>query len=173
MRWTQRASGAVGGAQLLLAAVAGNALRPPDRAALFISAGTATTVNLVTDSGVFAGGAIWPGLGLGARSLQQFTALLPLIDIPALLAMPEIPALGRNTAAAIRSGLWYGHLGGIRELVMRIGANCPKPPCLFVTGGNGQRLASALGAEYQFTPELALRGLASVALRLAASPESA
>ncbi|MBS0265772.1 MAG: type III pantothenate kinase [Planctomycetes bacterium] len=153
------------GIDRLLMAVAADVLRPPDHPAIIVGAGTATTINLVTHTGTFAGGAILPGLELGARSLHQFTALLPLVDIPSLLDAPQIPALGRNTHAAISSGLWYGHLGAIRELISQLSGGSPCQPALYVTGGNGRRLASGLGGDYQFIPDLTLRGLACVAMR--------
>jgi len=151
------------GIDRLLNAVAANVLRSAGRGAIVLSAGTATTVDLVLEDGTFAGGAILPGLELGARALHQFTALLPMIDVHALMAQGGVDALGRNTAAAISSGLWYGHLGAIREIVTRFGAAAARPPLIFVTGGNGHRLADALGAEYRFEADLALRGLAFVA----------
>jgi type III pantothenate kinase len=151
------------GIDRLLNAVAANVLRPADLGAVIVSAGTATTVDLVLEDGTFAGGAILPGLELGARALHQFTALLPMIDVLALMAQGGVDALGRNTPAAISSGLWYGHLGGIREIVTRFGATAARPPLIMVTGGNGHRLAQALGAEYRFEADLALRGLAFVA----------
>lgn len=150
------------GIDRLLNAVAANVLRPGDRAAIVVSAGTATTVDLVTTRGVFAGGAILPGMELGARALHQYTALLPLIDVPGLLQQ-NVHALGRGTHAAISSGLWYGQIGAVRELVSQLAGSTSPPPLILVTGGNGRGLAQALGAEFRFEPDLALRGLAFVA----------
>ena len=150
------------GIDRLLNAVAANLLRPADRAAIVVSAGTATTIDLVTADGTFAGGAILPGVELGARALHQYTALLPLIDVPDL-RQQNVSPLGRDTRAAISSGLWFGQLGAIREIVTRLSAIATAPPMILVTGGNGQRLATGLGPEFRFESHLALRGLATVA----------
>jgi type III pantothenate kinase len=150
------------GIDRLLDAVAANVLRAPADPAIVVDAGTATTVNLVTAEGVFEGGAILPGIELGARALHQFTALLPLIDVQSLVLNPVMP-LGRNTPGAIGSGLWYGHIGAVRELVKRLSESAHQPPLLLVTGGNGRWLAPALGPGARFEPDLALRGLAFAA----------
>lgn len=150
------------GIDRLLNAVAANVLRPADRAAVVVSAGTATTIDLIIVDGTFAGGAILPGLELGARALHEHTALLPLIDVPALVQQP-VEALGRDTHAAISSGLWHGQIGAIRELATRLTASTVLSPVILVTGGNGRWLAPALGPDFRFEADLALRGLAFVA----------
>ena len=86
------------------------------RPAIIVDSGTATTVDAVDADGVFLGGAILPGFGLLARSLQRYTALLPLITLEELGTGPP-PAVGRDTTAAIKSGLFFGQLGAVRELV--------------------------------------------------------
>ncbi|MBI3861344.1 MAG: type III pantothenate kinase [Planctomycetia bacterium] len=150
------------GIDRLLNAVAANAIRPSDRPALVVSAGTATTIDLVLADGTFAGGAILPGLELGARALHQHTALLPLIDIPSLLRA-QVDPLGQDTPAAIRSGLWHGQVGAIRELTARLTETVGSSPKIIVTGGNGRWLAASLGPDFHFEADLALRGLACVA----------
>jgi type III pantothenate kinase len=150
------------GIDRLLDGVAANALRALDQPVVVVDAGTATTVNFISAQGAFEGGAILPGLELGARALHQYTALLPLIDVPSLLLHPGEP-LGRNTPAAIGSGLWFGQVGAVRELVTRLSESAGRPPLVLVTGGNGRWLAPALGSHVRFEPDLALRGLAFVA----------
>jgi type III pantothenate kinase len=150
------------GIDRLLAAVAANALRPPADPVIVVDAGTATTVDYVSAEGAFEGGAILPGLELGARALHQYTALLPQIDVQSLLIHP-VAALGRNTHEAIQSGLWFGQIGGIREIVARLTEAASRRPLVLVTGGNGRWLAPALGDDVPHEPDLALRGLAFVA----------
>jgi type III pantothenate kinase len=150
------------GIDRLLDAVAANVFRAPTEPAIVVDAGTATTVNYVSSEGAFEGGAILPGLELGARALHQYTALLPLIDMQSLVQNPVEP-LGRNTPGAIASGLWFGQVGAVRELVTRLSDSAGPPPLLLVTGGNGRWLAPALGPDARYEPDLALRGLAFVA----------
>jgi type III pantothenate kinase len=153
------------GIDRLLDAVAANVLRRQGEAVIIVDAGTATTVDLVSPEGAFEGGAILPGIELGARALHQYTALLPLIDVPELLADPVAP-LGRSTREAIGSGLWFGQIGAIRELIFQLAESTDRPSQIFVTGGNGRWLAPALRSRARFEPDLALRGLAHVAQSL-------
>jgi type III pantothenate kinase len=149
------------GIDRLLDAVAANVLRPPADPAVVVDAGTATTINFISAEGAFEGGAILPGLELGARALHQYTALLPLVDVQSLLLNP-VAALGRNTPGAISSGLWYGQIGAIREIVARLAESVGRPPLVLVTGGNARWLAPALGGDVRCEPDLALRGLAFI-----------
>lgn len=150
------------GIDRLLNAVAANRLVADGRPAIIIDSGTATTVDVVDADGVFLGGAILPGFGLLARSLRRYTALLPLITLEELgTGPPEV--VGEDTAAAIKSGLFFGQLGAVRELVRKMSDRLDGPPAeLFLTGGGGPLLATAL-TEARLVPHLGLRGLAEVA----------
>ncbi len=100
---------------------------------IVVDLGTATTVDAVAPDGAFVGGAIMPGMALGASALARGTAQLPGVE----LAMPD-HAIGEDTLAALRSGIVLGHLGAIREVVARVAAELtpggPRPTVV-VTGG--------------------------------------
>jgi type III pantothenate kinase len=85
------------------------------RAVIIVDIGTAITVDLVTEAGEFAGGAIAPGPGTAAQALFERTAQLPRVDI-------ERPAsvLGRSTTSALKSGLYFGFCGLIDGLIRGI-----------------------------------------------------
>ena len=151
------------GIDRLLNAVAANRLSTDGRPVIIVDSGTATTVDAVDADGVFLGGAILPGFGLLARSLQRYTALLPLITLEELGTGPP-PAVGGDTTAAIKSGLFYGQLGAVRELAAALGdALGDETAEMFLTGGGGPLLASAL-PEARLVPHLGLYGLAEVFL---------
>lgn len=152
------------GIDRLLNAFAANEVRPAERPALIVDSGTATTVDFVTAEGAFAGGAILPGFELAARSLHHYTALLPLISIEELSGQTHDP-LGKDTRKALQSGLVWGQLGAVRELIDRISEQSATQPYLILTGGGASLLAPHLeGARWE--PHLALQGLALVADRL-------
>jgi type III pantothenate kinase len=148
------------GLDRLAAAVAVNVLRDPARPAILVGAGSAITVNRISAHGVFEGGAILPGFKMQADAL--FGAdLLPL----ALLVPEDAPPnpLGTNTEAAIKSGLFWGAVGAVRELAEQLSAGVPAAPQIFVTGGDLRRLAGHLGREARFVPNLVLSGIAVAA----------
>lgn len=146
------------GIDRLLNAVAVNELRASNRPAIIVDSGTATTVDVVSADGAFEGGAILPGLALSAKALHEYTALLPLVSVPELGQTTPEP-LGRNTRAAIRSGLFWGQLGAVKELIERqIGSDAE----IFVTGGGGALLAEHLPRS-RFESHLPLQGLILIA----------
>ncbi|MEM9351527.1 MAG: type III pantothenate kinase [Planctomycetota bacterium] len=145
----------VGIDRLLCAAVAAR-LKRPQRAAIAATVGTAITVNLVSAEGAFLGGAILPGLRIAAESLHRGAAALPLIETDIAESPPE--PLGRDTRQAIESGMYWGSVGGLRELVAKLGEGLPGPPEVFVTGGDGAGLARCLPAA-RFVPHMVLSGV--------------
>jgi type III pantothenate kinase len=150
------------GLDRLAAAVAANVLRSADRPAIVIGAGSAITVNLIAADGAFEGGVILPGFKMSAEAL--FGAdLLPL----ALLAPNETPPpiVGKNTDKAIRSGLFWGAVGAVREVVTRISTPLPAPPQIFVTGGDLRQFTQYLGNEACYVPDMVLSGIALSAAR--------
>lgn len=146
-----------------LNALAANVVRPADAASVIVDTGTATTVDRVSADGVFEGGAILPGFELCAKALHRYTALLPLIEIEELAAETHAP-LGRNTREALRSGLFWGQLGAVRELLARLAPDGSPAPLVLLTGGGAGLLAPHLPAA-RWEPHLALQGLVLAAAR--------
>jgi type III pantothenate kinase len=144
------------GVDRLLDALAANHLRRPDRPAVVVDVGTAITVDLVSADGAFRGGAILPGIAMSARAMHEFTDLLPLLEMAELSAPP--PALGTTTAAAMHSGLFWGAVGAIRELIERLAGG--DDPEIFLTGGAGPAVAELLGRSARHVPHLTLAGIA-------------
>lgn len=148
------------GIDRLLIAVAADVIRPAGEPAIVVSAGTATTVNFVSSDGAFEGGAILPGFQLSAKALHHYTALLPMLSIEELASEPHEP-LGRNTRAALRSGLFWGQLGAVRELIARLGEGHVHVH-LLLTGGGAELLSPHL-PQARLERHLALQGIALVA----------
>jgi type III pantothenate kinase len=146
------------GVDRLIDAVAANRLRTPGRKAVVVDSGSAITVDLVDADGTFCGGAILPGVAMSARAMHEFTDLLPLIEMAELTEPP--PALGTDTAAAMRAGLFWGAVGAVRELVEQLAGGDAD---VFLTGGAGPAVAKLLGASARFVPHLTLAGIAVAA----------
>ncbi|MGA2034568.1 MAG: type III pantothenate kinase, partial [Thermoguttaceae bacterium] len=147
------------GVDRLLDALAANHLRPRGRPAVVVDVGTAITVDLVSPQGVFRGGAILPGLAMSARALYELTDLLPRIEAEDLSEPP--PPLGTATKPAMRSGLFWGAVGAIRELIGQLAD--PLEPAVFLSGGAGPAVARLLGPAARHVPHLTLAGIALAA----------
>lgn len=150
------------GVDRLLNAVAANVLRDAGRPAIVVDSGTATTVDAIDGDGRFRGGAILPGFELAARSLHQYTALLPFVPVEDL--DEDTPAVGRNTRDALRSGLHHGQIGAVRELVREMTTTLGDDPLVLLTGGGGHLLGPRM-PEARFEPQLTLQGLVVVGSR--------
>ncbi|MGC4005893.1 MAG: type III pantothenate kinase [Pirellulales bacterium] len=122
--------------------------------------GTALTVNFIDADGIFRGGAILPGIGMSARALHEFTDALPLIPMRELEEPP--PAIGAETTAAMRSGLYWGAVGAMRELLTQFSHGLAQPPEVYLTGGAAPHVAAHLAPQARLIPELILGAIAVV-----------
>ena len=154
------------GVDRLLAALAAARLREAERAIVIVDLGTAITVDLLTAEGVYAGGAILPGIELGARALQQGTHALPFVRFEG--EEPPSP-VGQVTAAAIQAGLYWGTVGAVSELITQIARGLNQLPDVMLTGGAATTLAAQLEPttenqrpwrRIQCLPHLVLSGIA-------------
>jgi type III pantothenate kinase len=84
----------------------------PNRNCIIADLGTATTLTAVSKKADFLGGIIMPGMRLQMEALKSNTAKLMEVDI-------EEPDtyLGQSTRECIQRGLYFGHLGAMREII--------------------------------------------------------
>jgi len=124
-------------------------------AVIVVDFGTATTFDAVSARGEYLGGAIAPGLGISARALFEATAKLPRID----LRRPE-KAIGKSTVHCMQSGIFFGYLGLVREILSRIREEMGDAPKVIATGGMSPLLSPDLSAWVDaLDPNLTLTGL--------------
>ena len=119
-----------------------------------IDIGSAVTIDVIDDDGVFQGGTILPGIHLQAQALVYGTSELPLVD-------PTFPssAVGKNTHDAIRGGLCYGMVGAIRGVVEQIAAEHNQWPQTVMTGGGSELFKDHLDFVDSWVPDLCLMGI--------------
>ncbi|MFN3396672.1 MAG: type III pantothenate kinase [Thermodesulfovibrionales bacterium] len=116
--------------------------------------GTATTLTIVEEGGLYMGGAILPGVEMMARFLASGTAQLPEIE-------PSVPsgAIGRETVSAINSGIIYGTAGAIERLREEFEKELGKSLLLITTGGKAPLVEPYLKRLSYKRPDLVLEGL--------------
>jgi type III pantothenate kinase len=144
-----------------LAAALGAATLFPRRDVLVVDCGTATTVTALSRDGCILGGAILPGVSLWSEMLASRTAQLPRAS-----ASRPRSALGRSPQEAIASGIYFGHLGAIRETVQRVRAEAfgRRRALVIGTGGHADRFAREKLFNH-LVPGLVLTGLDAFARR--------
>jgi type III pantothenate kinase len=123
-------------------------------AVVVASFGTAVTIDLVDERGVFQGGVICPGFEMSARALKNDTALLPEVKVH----RPDTP-YGRNTADAINCGLYYSVIGAMEEIVRRYAEQVGRWPQTIITGGAAAMLKDDLPFADNYVPNLVVRGI--------------
>jgi type III pantothenate kinase len=127
----------------------------PGKDRLVMDMGTATTFCAINRRDEYLGGVIASGLALSMRALATNTAKLNMVD----LRKPS-SCLGKNTGESIQSGLYYGHLGLIREVseCLRTEAFEGRQPITIATGGHARLFQNESLIDIH-VPDLVLRGL--------------
>lgn len=92
--------------------------------------GTATTFDAVSPKPEYLGGVIAPGIGISSDALFARAAKLPRVEI----VRPE-RVVGRNTVAALQSGLVFGYVGLVEGVLSRLREELAWPIKVIATGG--------------------------------------
>lgn len=136
-----------------LAAVLGARSFFANKNILVIDAGTCITFDFIRNDGVFLGGAISPGLKLRYKSLNDYTANLPLLNYE---TQPSL--VGNCTENAIHSGVVNGIIAEIDGVIRRYKENYTGVKVV-LTGGDANIFDKELKNTIFACPELVLVGL--------------
>lgn len=128
-----------------IANVYGALFRFPQNDCIVVDLGTAVTFDYVGANGHYCGGAIYPGIDIGAKALAQYTDKLPEVQ----MAIPET-SIAKTTETHIQSGLYYGLLGAVERITFEMRSTSPTPSDIKVLATGG--LLNRLGE--QFTKDL-------------------
>jgi type III pantothenate kinase len=116
--------------------------------------GTATTFDVITRNGEYAGGVICPGIGISADALFQRAARLPRVDL-----RDPGRVIGRSTVTSMQSGLYYGYAAMCEGLIGRIRAEVGEAVKVVATGGLAEALGREIPSIEAVDPVLTLKGL--------------
>ena len=123
---------------------------------IVIDCGTATTIDVINEDGVHAGGLIMPGVGLMVEMLANKATGIPMSD-----TTMAVKLLCDNTEQAVTSGCMslahYGVNGIIEALIQQVKIETH----VFITGGASQliQLEPCVNANYVYRPHLVLEGI--------------
>jgi len=121
---------------------------------IVVDFGTATTFDAISEKGEYLGGAIAPGIQISAEALYLKTAKLPRIEI----VKPRRP-IGRTTVTSMQSGLYFGYIGLISNIIAEMVREMGGIPKVISTGGFGAHLTPEVKAIDHYEPHLVLEGL--------------
>lgn len=147
------------GTDRLLNALAARSLAP-GRAVVTVDFGTAISLGAVSPDGAFLGGAIASGSRALLQGLQEAAPRLPRVE-------PAVPDrfIQRSTREAIRCGVFWQIVGGVRSLLQGMmaelgsGESMRVKPLVLATGGAAEFFAGHIPEIEQTIPDLTLRGL--------------
>lgn len=142
------------GADRIANAIAGTHLYP-HQDLIIVDFGTATTFCAISADKDYLGGVIIAGLRISMEALESRTSKLPSVEI-----IRRDECLAKTTVDSIQSGLYFGTMGQVKEIVGRISQEAfgGKTPKLIGTGGFAS-LFSKAGIFDEENPDLVLNGL--------------
>lgn len=123
-------------------------------AVIVVDFGTATNFDCVSSKGEYLGGAIAPGVDISIDALFARAAKLPRIE---LKRPPR--AVGKNTVGALQSGLFFGYVGLVDELVGRMKQEVDPDARVLATGGLAHLFADTCRSIDEVNENLTLDGL--------------
>lgn len=127
-------------------------------AVIIVDAGSAVTVDAMSNQGQHLGGVIAPGLNMMQASLIEKTSgIKPDVQVNKL----RCPA--NNTEEAIYSGAHNAVVGMINQTMNLLQEKMTTPIQFFITGGDAEQLLPVLANQFQYEPDLVLQGLAKAA----------
>lgn len=124
------------------------------KACIVLDFGTATTFDYVSAAGEYMGGVIAPGANISAEALFRQASKLPRVEI----AKPAT-VIGKNTVAAMQSGLYFGYLGLVEGIIDRMKRELRADPVVIATGGLAAAIAADSPRIHEIDENLTLEGL--------------
>jgi len=121
---------------------------------VIVDLGTGLVFDAVNAEGDYLGGAIAPGIHVAAEALFERAAKL----YPVELSRPP-SAIGKNTIAAIQSGLVYGYIALIEGMVGRFKEELGGKAKVIGTGGWAELFDREAALFDVVDPDLTLHGL--------------
>jgi type III pantothenate kinase len=124
------------------------------KGAIIVDCGTATTFDIMSPEGEYLGGAIAPGINIGAEALaEKCEKLFPV--------KPDFPrfAVGRNTKEAMLSGIVLGHIAMTEGMIGKLKRELKFKPIIVGTGGLVKLIAKGTKIFDAIDSDLTLKGL--------------
>ncbi len=134
-----------------------NAVAAFDRvggACVVVDFGTSLNYDVVSADGEYLGGVISPGVEISAEALWERAAKLVRVDLE-----PPEALIGKNTEAAIQSGIVYGFAGQVDGIVGRLRKELGADATAIATGGHAAAIVPFCEEIDQVDDLLTLTGL--------------
>jgi len=119
--------------------------------------GTATTFDVVTKKGTYNGGIIAPGINLSMKSLASSADQIPTFHIK-----KQKKIIGKSTLEALRSGFYWGYLGLINNIILRIEKETKKKYKIIFTGGFADLFKTSIVRPFEIDKNITINGIIEI-----------
>ena len=119
--------------------------------------GTATTFDVVTKNGIYNGGIIAPGVNLSLKSLVNSADQIPVFSIK-----KQNKIIGKNTVEALRSGFYWGYVGLINNIILKIEKETKKKYRVIFTGGYADLFKTSIKRPFTIDKDITIKGIIEI-----------
>ena len=119
--------------------------------------GTATTFDVVTKNGIYNGGIIAPGINLSMKSLTSSADQIPPFHIK-----KQKKIIGKNTLEALHSGFYWGYLGLINNIILKIENETKKKYKIIFTGGFADLFKTSIARPFEIDKNITINGIIEI-----------
>jgi len=136
-----------------------------------VDAGTAVTIDFVDSKKVFQGGVIFPGAAACLKQISESAPALPDLSQRKFTAsIDEVlkARIGKSTEPAIIGGVYQSQIAAITRIATDMAAESESKCEIYATGGGVNDIHDFLPENWNYVPDLVLRGAKSIGQRLMA-----
>ena len=119
--------------------------------------GTATTFDVVTKDGIYNGGIIAPGVNLSLNSLVNSADQISFFSIK-----KQNRIVGKNTVEALRSGFYWGYVGLINNIILKIEKETKKKYKIIFTGGYSDLFKTSIIRPFKIDKNITIEGIIEI-----------
>ena len=119
--------------------------------------GTATTFDIVTKEGIYNGGVIAPGINISMAILSKSADQIPIFDIK-----KQSKIIGKSTKEALRSGFYWGYLGLVNNIILKIQKETKKNYKVVFTGGYANLFKTSIIRPFTVDKNITIKGIVEI-----------
>jgi len=119
--------------------------------------GTATTFDVINKNGSYNGGVIAPGVNLSIKTLSDYADQIPLFSLKR-----QKKIIGKNTIDALRSGFYWGYIGLINNIIMKIEQETNKKYKIIFTGGYAELFKISIIRSFAVDKNITINGIIEI-----------
>jgi len=119
--------------------------------------GTATTFDVVTKDGIYNGGIIAPGVNVSLSSLISSADQIPFFSLK-----KQKKVIGKNTIEALRSGFYWGYVGLINNIILKIEKESKKKYIIIFTGGYAELFKTSIIRSLKIDKNITIKGIIEI-----------